>query len=170
MKPRAGPLRVTHRYDGREAMDVLAREPDIGLVLLDLMSAAAQRLDVLAQIRADPRWTPPALHHTSPPRVRSSSTEQAMDSGRRVLTKPFSQKSRYHARPRKLAASRARERRGDRMSRWAVVLAGGVGSRVWPVSTPVRHKQLLPLVTAEPMLAATLRRLRPLATPKHPWS
>ena len=53
------------------------------------------------------------------------------------------------------------------MSRWAVVLAGGVGSRFWPVSTPARPKQLLPLVTAEPMLAATLRRLQPLAPPKH---
>jgi mannose-1-phosphate guanylyltransferase len=53
------------------------------------------------------------------------------------------------------------------MSRWAVVLAGGVGSRFWPVSTPERPKQLLPLVTDEPMLAATLRRLQPLAPPKH---
>jgi mannose-1-phosphate guanylyltransferase len=53
------------------------------------------------------------------------------------------------------------------MSRWAVVLAGGVGSRFWPVSTPQRPKQLLPLVTSEPMLAATLRRLAPLAPPKH---
>src|SRR5688572_22122200 len=53
------------------------------------------------------------------------------------------------------------------MSRWAVVLAGGVGSRFWPVSTPERPKQLLPLVTEEPMLTATLRRLRPLAAPKH---
>ena len=29
--------------------------------------------------------------------------------------------------------------------RWAVVLAGGVGSRFWPVSTAERPKQLLPL-------------------------
>ena len=53
------------------------------------------------------------------------------------------------------------------MSRWAVILAGGVGSRFWPLSTPDRPKQLLPLVTAEPMLSATLRRLRPLAGAKH---
>ena len=32
------------------------------------------------------------------------------------------------------------------MTRWAVVLAGGVGSRFWPMSTPDRPKQLLPLV------------------------
>ena len=53
------------------------------------------------------------------------------------------------------------------MSRWAVILAGGVGSRFWPLSTPDRPKQLLPLVTAEPMLAATLRRMGQLAAAKH---
>ena len=35
---------------------------------------------------------------------------------------------------------------------YAVVLAGGVGSRFWPLSTPSRPKQLLPLVTAHTML------------------
>jgi mannose-1-phosphate guanylyltransferase len=48
------------------------------------------------------------------------------------------------------------------MSRWAVVLAGGVGSRFWPLSTPARPKQLLPLVTDVPLLAETLARLAPL--------
>ena len=48
------------------------------------------------------------------------------------------------------------------MSRWAVILAGGVGSRFWPVSTPSRPKQLLPLATREPLLADTLARLAPL--------
>lgn len=49
------------------------------------------------------------------------------------------------------------------MKRWAVILAGGVGSRFWPMSTPERPKQLLPLVTEEPLLVATLRRLQALA-------
>ncbi len=48
------------------------------------------------------------------------------------------------------------------MSRWAVVLAGGVGSRFWPLSTPARPKQLLPLVTEQPMLADSVARLAPL--------
>jgi len=48
------------------------------------------------------------------------------------------------------------------VSRWAVVLAGGVGSRFWPLSTPSRPKQLLPLVDERPMLVATLDRLEPL--------
>jgi mannose-1-phosphate guanylyltransferase len=42
------------------------------------------------------------------------------------------------------------------------VLAGGVGSRFWPLSTPSRPKQLLPLVDERPLLVATLDRLEPL--------
>lgn len=46
---------------------------------------------------------------------------------------------------------------------WAVVLAGGIGSRFWPLSTPERPKQLLPLISNEPLLRDTLSRLRALA-------
>jgi mannose-1-phosphate guanylyltransferase len=46
---------------------------------------------------------------------------------------------------------------------WLVVLAGGVGSRFWPISTPARPKQLLPLVTREPMLRDTIDRVAELA-------
>ncbi len=52
------------------------------------------------------------------------------------------------------------------MIRWNVVLAGGIGSRFWPLSTPARPKQLLPLVTDAPMLRDTLDRLRPTAPPE----
>lgn len=52
------------------------------------------------------------------------------------------------------------------MTRWAVILAGGVGSRFWPVSTPARPKQLLPLATDEPLLADALARLAPLVPPE----
>lgn len=48
------------------------------------------------------------------------------------------------------------------MSRWGVVLAGGVGSRFWPLSTPRRPKQLLPLVGDAPLLVDSVRRLEPL--------
>ena len=47
------------------------------------------------------------------------------------------------------------------MTRWAVILAGGVGSRFWPLSTPQRPKQLLPLVDDAPLLVNTVRRLAP---------
>ncbi|OYV67854.1 MAG: hypothetical protein B7Z72_09205, partial [Gemmatimonadetes bacterium 21-71-4] len=53
------------------------------------------------------------------------------------------------------------------MSRWVVVLAGGIGSRFWPLSTPQRPKQLLPLVTDRPVLRDTLDRVRPLADAAH---
>jgi mannose-1-phosphate guanylyltransferase len=51
--------------------------------------------------------------------------------------------------------------------RWAVVLAGGVGSRFWPLSTHERPKQLLPLVGDKPLLVEQLARLQPLVDPKH---
>ena len=51
------------------------------------------------------------------------------------------------------------------MTRWAVILAGGVGSRFWPLSTPSRPKQLLPLVNDRPLLINTLDRLKPLVSP-----
>lgn len=48
------------------------------------------------------------------------------------------------------------------MSLWTVILAGGVGSRFWPISTPTLPKQLLPLVTGHPMLRDAVDRLLPL--------
>ena len=47
------------------------------------------------------------------------------------------------------------------MKLWSVVLAGGIGSRFWPLSTPSLPKQLLPLVDSTPLLAGTLARLAP---------
>jgi mannose-1-phosphate guanylyltransferase len=42
------------------------------------------------------------------------------------------------------------------------VLAGGVGSRFWPVSTPARPKQLLPLASEAPLIEDTVARVLPL--------
>lgn len=52
------------------------------------------------------------------------------------------------------------------MSRWVVVLAGGVGSRFWPLSTPQKPKQLLPLVSRAPLLVEAVERLSPIAPPE----
>lgn len=52
------------------------------------------------------------------------------------------------------------------MSRWAAVLAGGSGTRFWPLSTPERPKQFLPLSTDRPLLADTVERLRGLIPPE----
>jgi mannose-1-phosphate guanylyltransferase len=45
---------------------------------------------------------------------------------------------------------------------WTVILAGGVGSRFWPVSTPRRPKQLLPLASDQPLIRDTVDRIVPL--------
>jgi mannose-1-phosphate guanylyltransferase len=45
---------------------------------------------------------------------------------------------------------------------WCVVLAGGVGSRFWPASTPARPKQLLPLASGHPLVHDTIERILPL--------
>ncbi len=47
------------------------------------------------------------------------------------------------------------------LSLWAIVLAGGIGSRFWPLSTPERPKQLLALVGERPLIAETVARLAP---------
>jgi mannose-1-phosphate guanylyltransferase len=51
-----------------------------------------------------------------------------------------------------------------------VVLAGGAGTRFWPASRAARPKQLLPLCGPAPMIADTVRRVRPLvAGPRAIW-
>lgn len=46
---------------------------------------------------------------------------------------------------------------------WVVVLAGGIGSRFWPVSTVERPKQLLPLASDRSLIEDTVERARALA-------
>lgn len=46
-------------------------------------------------------------------------------------------------------------------------MAGGVGSRFWPVSTPTRPKQLLPLASDRPLIADTVRRVLSLVPHDH---
>ncbi len=52
------------------------------------------------------------------------------------------------------------------MSTWAAILAGGSGSRFWPLSTPERPKQLLPLAGDRPLLVQAVDRLRGLVPPE----
>jgi mannose-1-phosphate guanylyltransferase len=44
---------------------------------------------------------------------------------------------------------------------WAIIFAGGIGSRFWPLSTPTRPKPLLRLVSEQPLLVDTVHRLAP---------
>src|SRR5271157_1468243 len=49
---------------------------------------------------------------------------------------------------------------------WAVVMAGGSGTRFWPLSRLARPKQLLPFADGRSLLAATVERLGPLVAPE----
>lgn len=49
---------------------------------------------------------------------------------------------------------------------YVVVLAGGGGTRLWPLSTPERPKPFLPLLGDETLLQRTVARLVPLVDPE----
>ena len=55
------------------------------------------------------------------------------------------------------------------MSAHAVLLAGGSGTRFWPLSRVQRPKQFLELVTDRTLLADTYARIAPLCGPAHTW-
>ena len=50
-----------------------------------------------------------------------------------------------------------------------VIMAGGSGTRFWPLSRKSRPKQFLALAGDAPLLAATVARLPPLARPERTW-
>jgi DNA-binding response OmpR family regulator len=95
MKLEQGPFRVTLAYDGREALDVLRRESDIGLVLLDLMMPYLSGLDVLAEMKRDERLrSVPTIVLTAAGQEQQH--HMAMELGAsEFLTKPFSPKKLY---------------------------------------------------------------------------
>jgi len=49
---------------------------------------------------------------------------------------------------------------------YAVIMAGGSGTRFWPLSRRSRPKQVLALGGEEPLLAATVRRIAPIVPPE----
>ena len=95
MKLEQGPFRVTLAYDGREALEVLAREGDFGLVLLDLMMPHLTGLDVLSSMRNDARWKAlPCIILTAAGQEQQH--QRALELGAsEFLTKPFSPKKLY---------------------------------------------------------------------------
>jgi mannose-1-phosphate guanylyltransferase len=52
------------------------------------------------------------------------------------------------------------------MNVWAAIVAGGSGTRFWPLSTPDRPKQLLPLAGDRPLLVQAVERLEGLVAPE----
>jgi CheY-like chemotaxis protein len=95
MKLEQGPFRVTLAQDGREALDALEHGEPVDLVLLDLMMPQLSGLDVLAHIRADPRFRGlPCMILTAA--GQEQQYRQAMALGATdFMTKPFSPKKLY---------------------------------------------------------------------------
>jgi DNA-binding response OmpR family regulator len=95
MKLEQGPFRVSLAHDGREALDLLARDGDVDLVLLDLMMPNVSGLDVLAQLRADARFRElPCIILTAA--GQEQQYREAMRLGATdFMTKPFSPKKLY---------------------------------------------------------------------------
>ena len=95
MKLEQGPFDVTLAYDGREALETMETDPDIALVLLDVMMPHLNGLDVLARLREDDRWrSVPCIVLTAAGQEQHH--QQAMALGASdFLTKPFSPKKLY---------------------------------------------------------------------------
>jgi DNA-binding response OmpR family regulator len=95
MKLEQGPFAVTLAYDGRDAMEQMESDPDIALVILDVMMPYMSGLDVLAKLREDARWrTVPCIVLTAA--GQEMHHKQAMALGaNEFLTKPFSPKKLY---------------------------------------------------------------------------
>ena len=55
-----------------------------------------------------------------------------------------------------------RQARPKNPSIYALILAGGAGTRFWPASRATRPKQLLPLLGGAPLIVETARRILPL--------
>jgi mannose-1-phosphate guanylyltransferase/mannose-6-phosphate isomerase len=51
----------------------------------------------------------------------------------------------------------------------AVILAGGSGTRLWPLSTSTFPKQFLPMPNGNSMIQETLARVAPLISPERAW-
>ena len=95
MKLEQGPFRVTLAYDGQEALDALAGDPDVALVLLDVMMPCLTGLDVLARMRSDPRWQRlPCIILTAAGQEQHHREAMALGASE-FLTKPFSPKKLY---------------------------------------------------------------------------
>ena len=95
LKLEQGPFRVTLAQDGRGAMDVLERESDVAIVLLDVMMPNLSGYDVLQLMRSDERWRDiPCIVLTAA--GRDAQHKKALQLGAtNFLTKPFSPKRLY---------------------------------------------------------------------------
>ena len=95
MKLEQGPFAVTLVYDGREALQQMEADPEIALVLLDVMMPYMTGLDVLAKLRFDARWrSVPCIVLTAAGQEQHHKQAMALGASE-FLTKPFSPKKLY---------------------------------------------------------------------------
>ena len=95
MKLEQGPFRVTLVHDGAEALEVLQREDDVDVVLLDLMMPNLSGLDVLERMRADARLRSlPCIILTAAGQEQQYRRAMALGATE-FITKPFSPKKLY---------------------------------------------------------------------------
>src|SRR5205085_1898102 len=97
-------------------------------------------------------------------RRRRTRPRRGRGAGRRAPHQAV-QSQQAHGAHRRHAGTRARTR-GRAVSVWAAILAGGSGTRFWPLSTPQRPKQLLPLAGDRPLLVQAVERLDGLVPPE----
>lgn len=95
MKLEQGPFEVLLAEDGEAALEAIERDPEIALVVLDLMMPKLSGLDVLARVRAsDATRTLPTVILTAA--GEEDQERNAMRLGAtEFLTKPFSPKKLY---------------------------------------------------------------------------
>ncbi len=54
-------------------------------------------------------------------------------------------------------------------NRYAVILAGGSGSRLWPLSREAQPKQLIPVLAGKSLMEASFERLEGVISPEQRW-
>lgn len=90
-----GPFEVLLAADGSEAFSYLATNPDVGLIILDLMLPGMSGLEILTVLRGDVQWRRvPCLILTAAGQEAQLRAAEALGvSG--VMTKPFSPRRLY---------------------------------------------------------------------------
>jgi mannose-1-phosphate guanylyltransferase len=81
----------------------------------------------------------------------------------RFLNRPFGNSFAVLSSPNRMPASRRKT------NFYPVILAGGRGTRFWPLSRKKRAKQLLALDGKQTMIQQTVSRLLPLSSPTRTW-
>ena len=101
-------FRVMLAESGVEALDQLQREPDVGLIVLDLMLPGMSGIDILRVLREDTRWSDlPCIVLTAAGQEAHWQEAEALGVAE-VMSKPFS--------PRRLLARVRHHMRGPRAS------------------------------------------------------